>query len=236
MVDRCRRSAGWLGIAMAVLVAQPVRAQVDTPTPMPLTPPALSPDGIPSGIEPDTGPGGATAADESSAYRSDPERTGENLARLLEEIRAQNPGAASRLERLFSSVDVIDKVGESMRAVGLDPTNVADAYALWWAQAWSNANRVRAPEAPATWQAIRRQARAVFAGSAGFAATGDAERQRFAETLIVKSILLASAFEGAAGDEELLDEVAASAERGAADMNVELDTMVLTEEGFRTRR
>lgn len=72
-------------------------------------------------------------------FRSDRQRTSRNLENFTKAVSSKNAAAAADLKRLFSSVDVIGEVGKAMQSYGLDPNNVADAYAIWWVSAWSAA-------------------------------------------------------------------------------------------------
>ena len=169
------------------------------------------------------------------SFISNPERSKANLAYFVSQVRAKNPDEADNLEQMFSSVDVIGLTGEAMRGVGVDPQNLADVYAMWWVIAWSAANGVESTSEATTYQAVQTQARAAFANIAGFSDTPEADRQQFAETLMVQAGILDSANDEARGNAANSKIVAEAARRGASEMGLNLDTMVLTREGFRPR-
>lgn len=159
-------------------------------------------------------------------------RTKANLARFVDKSREQSPAAAADLARTFASMDIIGEAGTAMRSVGLDPHNVADAYALWWVQAWANAKMIESPSDQETFGAVAQQASAAFADTAGLTKQSDAEKQQFAEAMIVQAVLMASAFDASSGNPALRKQLAAQARKSAKEMGLDLDTMVLTKDGF----
>ena len=169
------------------------------------------------------------------SFASNSKRTRTNLAHFVSQVRAKSPAEADNLEQMFASTDVVGAVGGVMRGVGLDPQNVADVYALWWVIAWSAANGVESTSDAGTYQAVQAQARAAFANTADFANTSEADRQQFAEALMVQAGILDSANDEARGDAANRKIVAQGARKGASEMGLNLDTMVLTREGFRPR-
>ena len=177
------------------------------------------------------------AADELQAgdfsFSSSPERTQKNLAQLVAQARSQSPALADKLELFFASADVTGVTGGLMRSVGLDPHNVADVYALWWVTAWSAANGTETPSDAATYQAVQRQAHMVLGTAPDFISTSDAYRQQFAEGMMVRAALLGSMSDEAQGKAEEMKHVAAIAKPMTQDTGFDLDTMVLTREGFR---
>lgn len=169
-------------------------------------------------------------------FRSDSARTKRNLAQFVAKSREQNPAAAAELERNLASVDIVGEAGKGMRAMGLDPHNIADAYALWWVLAWSAGNQTESPSDAPTYQAVQAQARAAFTATPGLAERSDAEKQQFAEAMIVQAMILDSANDAVRGDPAQMKALADQAKRGAKEMGLDLSTMVLTSDGFRPRK
>lgn len=163
-------------------------------------------------------------------------RTQANLAQFVAKVRAQSPAAGDDLERFITTQDVLGTTGGIMGSLGLDPHNVADAYALWWIIVWAAANNQESPSDAATYQAVQRQARTAFGATTDFGQTSDADRQQFAEALMVQAALLDTTSDSVQGDAASMKLVAAAARKGAESMGLNLDTMVLTSEGFRPRK
>lgn len=173
---------------------------------------------------------------ESGKFVFSQKRSRAHLAQFVTKAREQNPAAAADLERTFATMDIIGEAGKGMRAMGLDPHNVADAYALWWVLAWSAGNQVESPSDALTYQAVQAQARAAFAATPGLAGRSDAEKQQFAEAMIVQGMILDSANDAVRGNPAQMKTLADQAKRGAKEMGLDLSTMVLTSDGFRPRK
>ncbi|MHA6316180.1 DUF6683 family protein [Altererythrobacter sp. CAU 1778] len=163
-------------------------------------------------------------------FRTLPQRTSTNLATFVAKTREP---AKADLARLFASQpDLIDEIGGVMQSYGLDPANIADAYALWWMSAWLVANQRQDTPPAATIAAVRDQARNAFAATSGFAEADDAGKQQYAEALMVQATLLNTALEQSANQPKMLAQLAEAAKKGALSSGLDLNTMVLTEQGF----
>ncbi len=168
-------------------------------------------------------------------YRYSPARTKQNLHSFL--ARAPNPAARGELEQMFAAQPTLmDDIRASIGPYGLDTHNVADAYAMWWMNAWLVANkRDEVPDA-ATVEAVKRQVRKAFAATPDFAKTSDAERQEYAEALLLQASMLGSAFEQMKNDPRMLDQLAEAARQGAKASGIDLSKMSLTQSGFVPRK
>lgn len=168
-------------------------------------------------------------------YRYDRARTRQNLRNFV----ARTPVEAGRAElerQLAAQPGLMDEISTAARSFGFDPHNVADAYAMWWMNAWLVANkRDEVPDA-ATVEAVKRQARQAFAATPDFTATSDAERQEYAEALLLQASMLGSAFEQMKGDPRMLDQLAEVARQGAKASGIDLSRMILTGDGFVPRK
>ena len=173
------------------------------------------------------------STDVSLSYSSDPSRTRSNLQEFAERAAKADPVAGQQLRDLFrDQPDIVAQTGEIARGFGLDLANVGDAYALWWMSAWLGANRRTDTPDISTIAAVRQQAQAALSATPALAAASDAERQEYAEALIVQAVLINTSLEQNAGDPEQMARLAEATKRGAAASGLDLDTMVLTESGF----
>ncbi|MHA6316178.1 DUF6683 family protein [Altererythrobacter sp. CAU 1778] len=178
-------------------------------------------------------PGPAASGAPSLDYRRDKRRTRQNLAEFVERTAATDKAAARELEKLFAfQPNIMDEIGGVMQSYGLDPANVADAYALWWMSAWLVANQRQDTPTKSTFAAVRDQARNAFAATPGFAEVDDAGKQKYAEALMLQAALLNTALEQSANQPEMLAQLAQAAKQGALASGLDLNTMVLTENGF----
>jgi hypothetical protein len=166
-------------------------------------------------------------------YVSSAARTRANLANFVAKNRELDPEGAANMEALFASVDVIAEVGKVIAPYGLKTNNLADAYAVYWINAWEGSRGiVGSTETRERAQAVRAQAGKAMAAVPALATATEAQKQEYAEALFIQAALISSAMEAAAGDEAQLSAVGAAVSRGAQAMGLDLDTMDLTPNGF----
>lgn len=165
-------------------------------------------------------------------YTPSKSRRAANLARFVEKSRAADPAGAAQLQQLFASGDFIEKVGHSLAPHGMRVDNVADAYTVWWINAWQ-ATRGRNDTTPrGINEAVRAQAGRALSASPQFVGASDAAKQELAESLLVQAAMIDAAVEKSKGDAALLRRIGAAVNQGARRMGVDLTTMQLTERGF----
>jgi hypothetical protein len=85
---------------------------------------------------------------------------------------------------------------------------------------------------PATVEAVKRQVRNAFAATPDFAKASDAERQEYAEALLLQAAMLASALYQWKSDPKMLEQLAQAARQGAMASGLDLANMTLTPNGF----
>jgi hypothetical protein len=216
-----------------------------------LNPIVISPNIVPSipldpnaaGIAPQgDGSGGegeaavVSAPKEIFAYRHSRERTQQNLRNFVARIPV-DAGRAELAQALAAQPTIIDDIAAGMRTYGFDPHNVADAYAVWLINVWGASEKRNIEPDAATVAAVKQQVYAALASTPNFAATSDAERQEFAEALLLQSAMFASTFEQNKNSPALLDQLAAAARKGAiASYGIDLTKMTLTPNGFVPRK
>lgn len=162
-------------------------------------------------------------------------RTQANLRSFVS--RTSDPAARASLEQLFSSQPTImEDVSNALRPYGINPHNVADAYAVWWINAWSASQKINREPDQATVEAVKQQVYAAFTATPDFANTSDAGRQEFAEALILQGFLLSAAFEQNKTNPAMLDQLAEAARQGAKAQGLDLTKMTLTRDGFVPRK
>jgi hypothetical protein len=162
-------------------------------------------------------------------------RTQANLRNFV--ARTADPAARASLQQLFSSQPtIIEDVSNALRSYGINPQNTADAYAVWWINAWSASQKTNREPDRATLEAVKQQVYTAFTATPALASTSDAGRQEFAEALILQAFLLSAAFEQSKGDPAMLDQLAEIASQGAKAQGLDLATMTLTPNGFVPRK
>lgn len=178
--------------------------------------------------------GEAAPVAEVAALRFTPSkaRRAANFRAFVEKTRRVDRGNAQDLERLFASGDLIEKLDEGMRPLGLRADNLADAYAIWWISAWNATRGVNPTPSRAMAEAVRAQAARALATTPGIRGASDAAKQEFAEALLVQMVFVDVAVEQNRGNPARLRALAAAVAQGARGMSLDLARMRLTEGGF----
>lgn len=169
-------------------------------------------------------------------YRPSMERRRANFAMFVAKSRKKDPVGAAMLERELATSDVMGKMTRELAGFGMHVDNVADAYAIWWLNAWL-ASRQRADTPPmAQISAVRAQAAQAIASAPGFATASDAAKQEMAEANLLQAMLIGAYIERAKNDRDLSRRLADAVRRGARASGLNLDAMDLTDDGFVPRR
>jgi flagellum-specific peptidoglycan hydrolase FlgJ len=170
-----------------------------------------------------------------STYRYSPSRTQQNLRTFI--TKTPEPAARANLEQMITvQPSLMDDIKGAMRGYGFDPHNVADAYAAWWITVWGIANKQNIEPDAGTVAAVKQQVRNAFAATPDFANTTDAQRQEYAEALLLQAAMMGSSFEQWKSDPNLIEQLAEAARKGAKDSGLDLSLMTLTPNGFVPRK
>jgi hypothetical protein len=167
------------------------------------------------------------------AYRPSTSVHQRTLAQIVENTRAQDPAGAQKLEQLLSSKNIIAKINQDMPRLGLQPNNVADAYALYWASAWQGARGHNDDLPKSQMMAVRVQASEALLKVSQFRSATDAQKQEMAETMLIQSALILLSIEGAKSDPALLAQTQKAIAKEAEGFGLDLYSMSLTPQGFR---
>lgn len=182
--------------------------------------------------EPHPQAGAAVAKAAGFRYTPSRERRAANLAGFVARSRATDPQGADNLAKVFASTDIIEQMRAPLDTVGLRIDDVADAYAVWWINAWQASRGVDDDVSRATALAVRDQAARAMADAGLLRGTDDATKQEMAESLLIQAALIAAALKQSQGNPELGRKVAAAVSQGARGMSIDLASMTLTEAGF----
>lgn len=163
-------------------------------------------------------------------------RRAANLRSFVEKSRAANPSGAADLERVFASGDVIQQLDGEMRKYGLRADNLADAYALWWINAWEAATGAAATEDRGVVAAVRRQSAIALSNVPDVAKADDTIKQNLAEALMVQAMLVSALNEKYRTDKTHGPQLRKAAAQGAKSMSLDLKAMELTPDGFVMRK
>jgi hypothetical protein len=155
-----------------------------------------------------------------------------NVADYVAHVAKIAPDYAPQLASEFTNGAVFDQYGQMLESVGLDTNNVGDNLAVWWISAWeaSMARPVATPNA--AYVNVSGQARRVLA-SDSFSKMSNADKQKFADSLMIQSLILANQIDQAKGNPDVAKKLAIGIKQGAKKLGFDLESMTLTEDGFK---
>ncbi|MFC4254460.1 hypothetical protein GRI97_03420 [Altererythrobacter xixiisoli] len=226
------QSMGWATITPSIAgtdtLGLALRGDFDgeRPTPREQTSPR---DRQPSPRTPPTTPSVDAAA---LTYQPSLERRRANIAAFVADTRQRNAAAGEDLGRVLTQNDVIAAFEPELATFGMRVDNVADALALYWIVAWQTSQGHNNNFSPAKAQAVSGQAARALASLPAITTAGDADKQQFAEALLVHALLLDAGVTRAEGDAQMTAMLGDVARSGAQGMGMDLATMELTEQGF----
>jgi hypothetical protein len=175
----------------------------------------------------------ADISNNSPTYTPSKSARKKNLANFVAKTRATDPAGAAQMEQVFASGDIIEQIDGMMQAKGLSVSNAADAYAVWWVNAWEVANGITSGESSSRQlKAVSAQAARGFASTAQFVNATDAQKQEMAEAMLIQAALIDSSAEAYANDPAMKQKLADAVRQGAKKTGLDLDAMTLTEDGF----
>jgi hypothetical protein len=174
----------------------------------------------------------AATSSVSLDYRPSLARRRQNLAHFVEMSRQVSPEAADQLAQLFASGDIVEQIRGPIGKVGLRIDNVADAYALWWIDAWQASHGLDEETDRATAMSVKKQVAQAFAQSGSLRGASNAGKQKMAEALLIQALLIEAGMEQARADPAAARRLAEAVTQGARQMNLDLAKMALTDRGF----
>jgi hypothetical protein len=158
----------------------------------------------------------------------------QNISRFLTKLRANNPSTAGQSAQVPSANAVMVQIDKNMASVGLKSNNVADAYAVYWTNAWLG-SRGRNEDLPkAQMIAVRNQVANALILNPKFASATNIQKQELAEAMILQTVLISAFVGNAKSDPVLMEKVKVAIGQGAKEMGLDLDRVTLTPQGFRT--
>lgn len=172
----------------------------------------------------------------SFLYKPSQQRRRANLAQFVAKTRAVDPAGADRMAATFAARDIIAMVDGIMRKSGLRADNVADAYAVYWINAWLGARGRNEDLPPAQMQAISRQAAAALSEVEELGSATDATKQELVEAMLIQAVMISGAVDMGKEQPDLMPQVRRSIAQGAGAMGLNLSAMTLTADGFRPRK
>jgi hypothetical protein len=156
----------------------------------------------------------------------------QNISRFFAKLSANNSSGVGQTAQLPPANMVIAEIDKSMVNVGLKSNNVADAYAVYWTNAWLGA-RGRSDDLPkAQMIAVRNQAANALLLNPKLKSATNIQKQELAEAMILQAVLISATIDSAKADPILMEKVKVAIAQGAKGMGLDLDRMTLTPQGF----
>jgi hypothetical protein len=156
------------------------------------------------------------------------------IAQLLQAKRDINPAAAQDLERFLGNSDVIGQTSKAMVSAGLNPNNVADAYAFYWTRAWLGVRGQIESLPRAQMIAVRDQVATMLLTVPQMTAATNGQKQGLAESMLIRSALVKAAINSGQSDPVLLEKIKVSIAQGAKSTGLDVSQITLTAQGFRS--
>lgn len=154
-----------------------------------------------------------------------------SLAAFVARAKRVDPRGATMLAEEFANTDQFVIIDRAIRPLGLSAYNVADAFAVYWINAWSAAHSDGRMTDRRTALAVRDQVAALMA-STGIPTASPALKQEMAEGLLIHAGLAQAWKERAQREPNLRPQVERGARQGARAVNLDLDAVRLTPDGF----
>jgi hypothetical protein len=154
-----------------------------------------------------------------------------NVADYVANVARVAPDYAPKLQAEFASGAIFGQYGQLMHSVGLDANDVGDNLAIWWITAWEASMGRPVETPPAAYGQVKIQVQRILAARF-FADMNNIDKQKFADNLMIQTLILANHLEQAKENPEIARQLASGTIRGAARYGFQLEAMTLTSEGF----
>jgi hypothetical protein len=169
-----------------------------------------------------------------TAYRADPQVTLRVRKQFADWMGAQaGPEGRRQVAAAMERTDPVQNWARLVASDGLRPGDTADALTAYWVMNWMIANG--GDNTRTQTQAVRNQVRPVIATNPAYARLDEAQRQEFAEILMLNFLIQHAAYVEAMqrGDQAVLQKLAdAAVARFRNEMGVDLRQLQLTDRGL----
>ncbi|KRA67122.1 hypothetical protein ASD89_02570 [Caulobacter sp. Root656] len=176
----------------------------------------------------------SSASSVSTRYTASPQVSVRVRKQFADWMATQsNAESGRRVAALLECADPVNSWAQLVASDGLRPGDAADALAGYWVLNWVMANGADSNRAQVL--AVREQVRSTIANNPGYARLNEAQRQEFAEVLILNFLIQHAAYVDAMkrGDQAALQRLSdAAVTRFRIEMGVDLRRLQLTDRGM----
>ncbi|MGR4862153.1 DUF6683 family protein [Caulobacter sp. LARHSG274] len=170
----------------------------------------------------------------STTYRASPQVSAQVRRQFSDWMAKQTSAEGGRLvAQELNRIDPVRSWAQVVGADGLRPGDTADALAGYWILNWVMANSGDSDRTQVL--AVREQVRPIIAANPAYARLNEAQRQEFAEVLMLNFLIQHAAYTDALkrGDRNTARRIGdAAVARFRSEMGVDLRQIALTEHGF----
>lgn len=160
------------------------------------------------------------------------ERRKNHLNTMVKRWQAVDPAAAADFQQSLRRIDLFKVLAADLQKVGLRVNNVADAYAVYWFNAWEAVNGVRTEGSRKQAQGVKLQVARAMLDSGALGQTTEAQKQETAEELLIQAVIISAANGAVQGDLDGQLALAEAVQAHARQWGLDLTLMRLTEDGF----
>jgi hypothetical protein len=168
----------------------------------------------------------------SLSFKPSSVRRKKNTADFIMKMRELSPENGDALEFQSKQIDVFSALQSQLAPLGLNVNNAADAYTLYWITIWEVSNGFVRPMRAAEVRAVKEQVSKIMRTAPEFAALKTSEKQDFADSLNLTSLVIGASLEAVASDPKQLAHYAKQMKQRAIAEGFAVDRMTLTEDGF----
>jgi hypothetical protein len=156
-----------------------------------------------------------------------------NIAKLVNALKQSNAEAGAAFEQVFTQNDVIPMIGQEIAKYNLKIDNIADAYTLYFLGSWMTVNGRSDDPTPAQVTGTRDLIVKKLAGVPDLVKMSDADKQGFAEGLLLQFFMNEAMSQAVASDPAATKKVRGDLKTAFKEtMKIDLDLFNLTADGL----
>lgn len=169
-------------------------------------------------------------------YTASKSRRTATLTKIVNDFSRLNPEQATFIKGMLlgdGSGDVIERMAPLISVYGFRVDNLADAYSIFWITAWqASRGNFDSQSSHEQAQAVKKQVAAAFTSAPQMGKVSDADKQAYAEALLVQATIVSINVGRAKADPSAVPKFREDVREMAEALGVDVDSMDLTPTGF----
>ncbi|NJM50263.1 MAG: hypothetical protein HC843_04720 [Sphingomonadales bacterium] len=155
-----------------------------------------------------------------------------NMSKFIAGMKQLNPEAGAQMEQGLAGIDVMNEMQKTVTPLGLNVNNLADAYVIYFMNAWTGANGITDTPTAAQVAGTKDMVYASFGSSADLAKLSNDDKQNTAEAFILQAVLFDLFAQAAASEPKVKAKVESDIRAGAKTMGIDVDQYAMTPNGL----